>query len=333
MAVTTFVILVSLQCLIVNSGGADARTFSTGQQSSFLRRGKIHQYQQVRRGLEEELTDDEIEVWDETDETPEFENNDDNVLGEEEPQEVQQEEEVLVVVDTEDQIDTSQENKGGDTTEEPTQQTKQHTENTKGDAGDNVGSKVDEMPSGGGDETPAKSQKEEEHQEDVAEQTETKPVKEDPPTPPPVPAPTPSPIPPPTKPPTDPPTVPYKPGDDDPIQKQDAADEEVQELEQELNKEEKVARRAGGLGIFIGIVAMVFTAHQMSENPDGIYASVCRLAITISSVVIKIVCMPCRKLLGAGNPHYQGHMPISTSDYGYRNDPYRSSANAGFELS
>jgi hypothetical protein len=127
--------------------------------------------------------------------------------------------------------------------------------------------------------------------------------------------------------------VPYKPGDDDPIQKQDAADEEVQELEQELNKEEKVARRAGGLGIFIGIVAMVFTAHQMSENPDGIYASVCRLAITISSVVIKIVCMPCRKLLGAGNPHYQGHMPISTSDYGYRNDPYRSSANAGFELS
>jgi len=125
----------------------------------------------------------------------------------------------------------------------------------------------------------------------------------------------------------------------DPITAEDekhAEEEEVQELETELKQEEKVARRAGGLGIFLGIVAMIFTAHQMSENPDGIYASVCRLAITISSVVVKIVCMPCRKLIGAGgngNPHYNGHMPISTSDYSYRNDPYRSNANAGFELS
>ena len=47
--------------------------------------------------------------------------------------------------------------------------------------------------------------------------------------------------------------------------------------------------------------------------------------------------MPCRKLIGTGgNPHYNnGHMPISTNDYSYRNnnDPYRSNANAGFELS
>ncbi|KAG7357130.1 hypothetical protein IV203_001818 [Nitzschia inconspicua] len=128
---------------------------------------------------------------------------------------------------------------------------------------------------------------------------------------------------------------PYFPGDDDPIRDQDeifAKQEEVQDLEDELHKEERVARRAGGLGIFIGILAMIFTAHQMSENPDGIYASVCRLAITICSVVIKIVCMPCRKLLGAGNPHYHGHMPISTGDYSYRNDPYRSTVNAGFEM-
>jgi hypothetical protein len=126
--------------------------------------------------------------------------------------------------------------------------------------------------------------------------------------------------------------------DFDPIKAEDekyAEDEEVQELETELKQEEKVARRAGGLGIFLGILAMIFTAHQMSENPDGIYASVCRLAITVASVVVKIVCMPCRKLIGAGgdgNP-YNGHMPISTSDYSYRNDPYRSNANAGFEMS
>jgi len=126
--------------------------------------------------------------------------------------------------------------------------------------------------------------------------------------------------------------------DFDPVKAEDekhAEEEEVQELETELKQEERVARQAGGLGIFLGILAMVFTAHQMSENPDGIYASVCRLAITLASVVVKIVCMPCRKLLGAGgdgNP-YSGHMPISTSDYSYRTDPYRSNANAGFEMS
>ena len=135
--------------------------------------------------------------------------------------------------------------------------------------------------------------------------------------------------------------TPYTKDDDgfDPIKaihESEAEEEEVQELETELKQEEKVARQAGGLGIFFGILAMVFTAHQMSENPDGIYASVCRLAITISTVVVKIICMPCRKVLGlggtGGNP-YSGHMPISTSDYSYRNDPYRSSANAGFEMS
>ena len=124
----------------------------------------------------------------------------------------------------------------------------------------------------------------------------------------------------------------------DPVKAEDekhAEEEELQELETELKQEEKVARQAGGLGLVFGILAMIFTAHQMSENPDGIYASVCRLAITISSVVVKIICMPCRKVLGvggSGNP-YSGHMPISTSDYSYRNDPYRSNANAGFEMS
>mmetsp|Transcript_3086 Transcript_3086/g.8485 ORF Transcript_3086/g.8485 Transcript_3086/m.8485 type:complete len:347 (+) Transcript_3086:149-1189(+) len=136
-----------------------------------------------------------------------------------------------------------------------------------------------------------------------------------------------------------PPTAkPYTSSDEDPVKEEDeehAVEEELQELETQFKKEEKVAREAGGFGIFFGIIAMIFTAHQMSENPDGIYASVCRLAITISTVIIKIVCMPCRKVMGVGgngNP-YSGHMPISTSDYSYRNDPYRSNANAGFEMS
>ena len=66
---------------------------------------------------------------------------------------------------------------------------------------------------------------------------------------------------------------------------------------------------------------------------DHCFPSVCRLAITICGVVFKIIFMPCRKLMGAGNPHYNGHMPISTVDYSYRGDPYRGNANAGFELS
>ena len=62
----------------------------------------------------------------------------------------------------------------------------------------------------------------------------------------------------------------YTPTDDDPIQKEDESI--VEQVEQELEREEKVARTAGGFGIFLAIGAMIFTAHQMSENPDGIFA-------------------------------------------------------------
>lgn len=47
---------------------------------------------------------------------------------------------------------------------------------------------------------------------------------------------------------------------------------EVEEVEEELEHEEKVARTAGGFGFVFAIGAMIFTAHQMSENPDGIFA-------------------------------------------------------------
>lgn len=146
----------------------------------------------------------------------------------------------------------------------------------------------------------------------------------------------------------------YKPVDDDPIVDED--EELVNEVEEELAKQEKVAKTAGGFGFLLAIAAMIFTAHQMSENPDGIYATyvhshrsvttrpnnqishtpifflfvtyfrICRLAITITGVVVKLICMPCRKVIGTGHPHYNGHMPISTTDYGYRGN------DAGFEL-
>jgi hypothetical protein len=62
----------------------------------------------------------------------------------------------------------------------------------------------------------------------------------------------------------------YDPVDDDPILDED--EEIVEQVEKELAKQEKVARTAGGFGFVIAICAMIFTAHQMSENPDGIFA-------------------------------------------------------------
>jgi hypothetical protein len=166
----------------------------------------------------------------------------------------------------------------------------------------------------------------------------------------------------------------YSPADDDPISDKDF--EIVEEVESQLAKQEKVARTAGGFGFVLAICAMIFTAHQMSENPDGIFAryvracvalfvcsfcvvvllgrrpyliltwnkfvglfschidgcflphSICRLAITLASVVVKIICMPCRKVIGTGHPHYTGHMPISSNDYRYRGQDA-----GGFEMS
>ena len=73
-----------------------------------------------------------------------------------------------------------------------------------------------------------------------------------------------------TSPPTEAPTVHYDPVDDDPITDKDF--EIVEEVENQLAKQEKVARTAGGFGFVLAICAMIFTAHQMSENPDGIFA-------------------------------------------------------------
>jgi hypothetical protein len=91
-------------------------------------------------------------------------------------------------------------------------------------------------------------------------------------------------------------------------------------LQDEIKAEELKVKTVGGLGIFLGIASMVFTAWQMSENPDGFYAAMCRLIITILGLVFRILLSPCRSCFGGSrNPHY-GHMPVSTMDYGYR-DP------------
>jgi hypothetical protein len=86
------------------------------------------------------------------------------------------------------------------------------------------------------------------------------------------------------------------------------------------------------LGILAAITGMIFTAWQMSDNPDGIYASLCRLTLTCLQLVFRIILSPCRKFLpccGYRNHHLSGtngyhepygHLPVSTMDYGYK-DP------------
>ena len=77
----------------------------------------------------------------------------------------------------------------------------------------------------------------------------------------------------------------------------------------------------------VGVFAMIFTAWQMSDNPDGLFASLCRLIITSIQLILRVVCSPCRKCLpccfsssGGGYHEPYGHMPVSTMDYGYK-DP------------
>ena len=124
---------------------------------------------------------------------------------------------------------------------------------------------------------------------------------------------------------TDPPTPQYVPIDDDPIVNQEIQEEDDKD-EQELQNVEKEAKTAGGIGFLLALLAMIFTAHQMSENPDGIYASVCRLAITVVGCALKLVLMPCRNFMG--NRYHAGHIPVSTMEY---REPYRG-GSTGMEM-
>ena len=93
------------------------------------------------------------------------------------------------------------------------------------------------------------------------------------------------------------------------------------EAQKELVLEERRVRRIGVWGMLSAIAAMIFTAWQMAENPDGIFAALCRLCITSISLVFRLVLAPCKGCLGMNSHSYHyGHMPVSTMDYGYK-DP------------
>ena len=66
--------------------------------------------------------------------------------------------------------------------------------------------------------------------------------------------------------------------------------------------------------IAITLSLMVLTAHQMSENPDGVFANVCRLAITVCGCIFKIAIYPCKKLFPNRYGGYSNQLVTSTTD-------------------
>ena len=85
----------------------------------------------------------------------------------------------------------------------------------------------------------------------------------------------------------------------------------------------------------LGVAAMIFTAWQMSDNPDGIFASLCRLIITSLQLLVRLACCPCcRKWClpwccccgggvggaAGGHGYHEPYGAVSTMDYGYK-DP------------
>lgn len=77
---------------------------------------------------------------------------------------------------------------------------------------------------------------------------------------------------------------------------------------------EEVARKIGGWAILLCLSSMMLTAYQMSENPDGVFASVCRLAITMTGCIIKIFLYPCKKLCGNRFNGYEHHL-VTTQEF------------------
>ena len=92
-------------------------------------------------------------------------------------------------------------------------------------------------------------------------------------------------------------------------------EDDLATIEKELEDEERMVREVGGYGAALAIIAMIFTAWQMNDNPDGIFATMCRLVITVCSIVIGLLLTPCRRCIGpARSSHTYGHVPVAPSN-------------------
>jgi len=77
-----------------------------------------------------------------------------------------------------------------------------------------------------------------------------------------------------------------------------------------------VAHAIGWMSV-LAVVGMIFTAYQIDSNPDGICAGLCRLMVSLSACLLKILFLPCRYICGCPS---SGDNPINTPDY--RSDYY-----------
>jgi hypothetical protein len=142
------------------------------------------------------------------------------------------------------------------------------------------------------------------------------------------PSPTKSPIIPPTTYPSSKPTPsPTKIKDPSQIYNNLPDDEKEYIQHQEIIDEEKEAAKISIGFIFLTLTLMICTAQQMSENPDGVYANVCRLAITVTSCVFKMILFPFRKVLGLNNNGGYAHHLVTTQEF---RDPYSRSNRMEF---
>ena len=118
-------------------------------------------------------------------------------------------------------------------------------------------------------------------------------------------------------------------GEDDEILKgiyDQLSPEEIEYLKHnEFVDEEKEAAKISIVYLLLTLVLMVFTAHQLSENPDGVYSNICRLAITVVGCAVKILVLPFRKICGLGARGYSHHL-VTT------NDPYSGRSSSRIEL-
>lgn len=92
----------------------------------------------------------------------------------------------------------------------------------------------------------------------------------------------------------------------------------------EFKEEEEEAAKISIVYFVVTLTLMIFTAHQLSEHPDGVYANLCRLSITLMGVFFKVLLFPFRRFCGLGTRKgYAHHLVTNQNDF---RDPYASTS-------
>lgn len=69
-------------------------------------------------------------------------------------------------------------------------------------------------------------------------------------------------------------------------------------------------KAAFGVLVSFFVILMIFTAKQMKDNPHGICAGICNISILLATILIKMICLPCRFMM---NRHYQGREEVAVN--------------------